>query len=49
MIIGELKSSKGAIEILSKGDSIIDSFEVVHGTMKDVFINITGREMREDA
>ena len=46
---GKLGSSKEAISILSQGEAFIESFEVIHGTMNDVFINITGKEIREDA
>lgn len=44
-----LKCTKDSIKILSEFEHKIDSFEVLHGTMDDVFINITGREIREDA
>ena len=49
IIEGKLNNSKEAIPIICEGDSFIESFEVIHGTMNDVFINITGKEIREDA
>ena len=42
----ELESTKKAIPILNSIDDIIDTFEVVHGTMDDVFLNVTGKEIR---
>ncbi|WP_040213134.1 ABC transporter ATP-binding protein [Clostridium polynesiense] len=49
IIQGKLENSTEAIGFLKEAENIIESFEVIHGTMDDVFINITGREMREDA
>lgn len=43
----ELGRSLDAIPILEKYRDSIKSFEVVSGTMDDVFINITGKEIRE--
>ncbi|MCF7932237.1 MAG: ATP-binding cassette domain-containing protein [Acholeplasmataceae bacterium] len=36
-----------ALDLLSKIRSDLTAFEVVRGTMDDVFINITGKELRE--
>lgn len=44
-----LKHTKEALPIISEASDIIESFEVIKGTMDDVFINVTGKEMREDA
>ncbi|MCI7813769.1 MAG: ATP-binding cassette domain-containing protein [Lachnospiraceae bacterium] len=41
-IVGTLQ----AIRILSSLEPYIESFEVLHGTMDDVFLNITGKEIR---
>lgn len=43
----KLKSTKDAIDILYGIKDAIDSFEVIHGNMDDVFINVTGKEIRE--
>lgn len=45
----KLKHTKEALPIIKEVESFIESFEVIRGNMDDVFINITGREMREDA
>lgn len=42
-----VQNSMGALDILKKAESLIENFEVIGGTMDDVFINITGREIRE--
>ena len=36
-----------SLKILTELESYIESFEVLHGTMDDVFLNITGKEIRE--
>lgn len=41
-----LKSTVDSIPILNKFKDHIEGFEVVNGTMDDVFINITGKEIR---
>jgi len=43
-----VKSSMDALIIIEKYKEHINSFEVVRGTMDDVFINITGREIKGD-
>ena len=43
-----LAHTNEAIGILPKLEPYIESFEVVYGTMDDVFIGITGKEIRED-
>lgn len=42
-----LKDTKSSLPILNDISTWIESFEVIHGTMDDVFLNITGKEMRE--
>jgi multidrug/hemolysin transport system ATP-binding protein len=42
-----VKNSMQALELLKKAEELILNFEVIGGTMDDVFINITGREIRE--
>lgn len=37
-----------AYEILKKLEKTISSFEVLHGSMDDVFLNITGKSLREE-
>ena len=41
-------NSLKALEILKKLEKQITSFEVLHGTMDDVFLNITGKTLREE-
>lgn len=41
-----LKNTIEAIPILKEVENLLESFEVVHGTMDDVFLNITGKEIR---
>lgn len=42
LLIVNIAQTVQAIPLLSKIENFIDSFEVVHGSMQDVFINITG-------
>ncbi len=42
-----LQTSKEALPLLAELDSLITSFEVTRGTMDDVFIAVTGKEIRE--
>ncbi len=46
MIVIEIKSSMDALSIIEKYKDYIEAFEVVRGNMDDVFINITGREIK---
>ncbi len=46
MVIIDLKSSMDALSIIEKYKDDIKGFEVIRGTMDDVFINITGREIK---
>lgn len=46
VIIIPLRSTLDSIPIINSIKDDIKSFEVVHGTMDDVFINITGKEIR---
>jgi len=42
-----VQNSMKALDILKNAEALIQNFEVIGGTMDDVFINITGREIRE--
>ena len=42
-----LPGTMAAIRILNSVEPYIESFEVQHGTMDDVFLNITGKELRD--
>lgn len=42
-----IKSTIEALDILAPIKDQIESFEVLYGTMDDVFLNITGKELRE--
>lgn len=44
----KISDSLKALEILKRLEKQIASFEVLHGTMDDVFLNITGKSLRED-
>lgn len=46
-IVVELNNSKESIPILEANKDFIMSFEVIKGTMDDVFISITGKEIRD--
>lgn len=43
----KLTDTLDAIDIVQKARNQLLSFEVLHGTMDDVFLNITGRSLRE--
>lgn len=43
----KIKSTLEAIAILQPLTELLESFEVLYGTMDDVFLNITGKELRE--
>lgn len=43
----ELTNTMAAIDIVEGIRDRLQSFEVLHGTMDDVFLNITGRRLRE--
>jgi len=43
----KLSSTKEAIPVLNAVSGSLESFEVLHGTMDDVFLNVTGKEIRE--
>ena len=43
----KIKSTIDSISILEPIKDNIESFEVLYGTMDDVFLNITGKELRE--
>lgn len=42
-----LKDTAAALPLLRDWTPYIENFEVLHGTMDDVFLNITGKELRE--
>ncbi|MCL2783894.1 MAG: ABC transporter ATP-binding protein [Propionibacteriaceae bacterium] len=44
----EVANSGEALEILKSLEGFITDFEVVHGTMDDVFLRLTGTNLRED-
>ena len=46
-VVIKLASEKDALEILCKCKQYIDSFKLLQGSMDDVFINITGKEIRQ--
>ncbi len=48
LITIKLSGTKEALAILKLTETLIHLFEVQHGTMDDVFINITGKEIRAD-
>ena len=41
-------SSSQALAILNAHSSLVNDFEVIHGTMDDVFLDLTGSSLRED-
>lgn len=43
----KIKSTIDSISILQPVIDFVESFEVLYGTMDDVFLNITGKEIRE--
>ena len=43
-----LEKTKQAIPIIQELDEKAESFEVLHGTLLDAFIEITGKELREE-
>ncbi len=45
----EIKTSLEALPILDIARNNLLSFQVISGNMDDVFVGITGKEMREDA
>ena len=47
LLLVALKETRQAIPLLEDLDALIDSFEVVHGSMDDVFLNITGGELAD--
>ncbi|WP_343209916.1 ABC transporter ATP-binding protein [Anaerolentibacter hominis] len=42
-----LEKTKDALPLLNTAEPYLESFEVVHGTMDDVFLNITGMGVRD--
>ncbi|WP_294467791.1 ATP-binding cassette domain-containing protein [uncultured Anaerofustis sp.] len=48
VIVIFLNDTLEAIDILGKIKDVIISFEVIHGSMNDVFLNITGGELNND-
>ncbi len=48
LMVMKIANTKEALSILKLAEPLIANFEVVHGTMDDVFITITGKEIRAD-
>ena len=48
LMLVKLANTKEALSILKLAEPYIANFEVLHGTMDDVFIEITGKEIRAD-
>lgn len=44
----ELESSMQALPILQRMQTLIDGFELVQGSMDDVFLNVTGKALEEN-
>ncbi|MBC3889779.1 ATP-binding cassette domain-containing protein [Acetobacterium paludosum] len=44
LIIADISETMDSIPILNKAKPFLESFEVIHGSMEDVFLNITGGE-----
>ena len=44
----DIPDSLKALDVLKRIEYCVTSFEVLHGTMDDVFLNITGKSLRED-
>ncbi len=42
-----LRTTKDAVPVLYTVNDVMESFEVTHGSMDDVFLNVTGKEIRE--
>ena len=45
----DIDDSLTAIPMLDSIAAMIEGFEVVHGTMEDVFIRVTGKETEDHA
>jgi len=48
LMVMKTANTKEALSILKLAEPLIANFEMVHGTMDDVFITITGKEIRAD-
>lgn len=46
--ITEVENSMQGLELLKEIENYIENFELVRGNMDDVFINVTGRSLREE-
>jgi len=44
LIIADIPETMASISILARAKPFLESFEVIHGSMEDVFLNITGGE-----
>lgn len=42
-----LKDSMMALPVLKETEELLDGFELVQGSMDDVFLNITGKNLEE--
>ena len=47
IIILKVNSAMDALPILNSLDGFVETFEVIHGTLDDVFLNITGKELQD--
>lgn len=47
LLYAQVQGKDASLALLGSVASLISDFEVVHGTMDDVFINITGEKVRE--
>jgi len=46
LITVNLKNTMGAIPIITQAQPYLESFEVLHGSMEDVFLKITKGELK---
>jgi len=47
LFVAKINSTMDALPLLNEAESIIENFEVVHGSMQDVFLKITGEKTEE--
>jgi len=47
LFVAKINSTMDALPLLNEAESIIENFEVVHGSMQDVFLKITGEKNEE--
>lgn len=44
-IVVSVKNSMEALELLKEAENLLDGFEMIQGTMDDVFLNVTGKNL----